>query len=116
MTRDEHLAWCKARALEYLDAGDLVNAVASMASDLTKHPETGRGHDTLMMLAMMYVTQPTRQGCGAGSRGSGEGGDHPTPSQLGMIPRCQHDMVRILLGEITTRSWPPLKWLRKAQA
>jgi hypothetical protein len=39
-TRDEHLSWCKERALEYLDAGDLENAVASMSSDLSKHPET----------------------------------------------------------------------------
>ena len=37
MTADEHLAWAKARALEYVDRGDLQNAVASMASDLTKH-------------------------------------------------------------------------------
>lgn len=62
MTRDEHLAWCKQRALEYLDEGDLGNAVASMASDLTKHPETGRGHDALMMLAMMYVAQHDAEG------------------------------------------------------
>lgn len=39
MTRDEHLAWCKKRALEYLDRGDLLNAVTSMGSDLQKHPE-----------------------------------------------------------------------------
>lgn len=39
MTRDEHLAWAKARALEYLDAGDLKNAVISMLSDLRKHHE-----------------------------------------------------------------------------
>jgi hypothetical protein len=42
MTRAEHLAWCKERALEYVDAGDLPNAVASMTSDLGKHPETQR--------------------------------------------------------------------------
>lgn len=41
MTRDEHLAWAKQRALEYVDAGELVNAVASMGSDLDKHPELG---------------------------------------------------------------------------
>lgn len=40
MTRGEHLAWCKERALEYLDAGDITNAVTSMLSDLDKHPET----------------------------------------------------------------------------
>lgn len=38
-TRDEHLAWAKQRALEYVDAGDTKNAVASMLSDLKKHPE-----------------------------------------------------------------------------
>ena len=31
--RDEHLEWCKERAREYLDAGELSNAVASMGSD-----------------------------------------------------------------------------------
>jgi hypothetical protein len=30
LTRDEHLAWCKRRALEYVGAGDLTHAVASM--------------------------------------------------------------------------------------
>jgi hypothetical protein len=39
-TRTEHLAWCKQRALEYLDKGDVSNAVASMMSDLQKHDET----------------------------------------------------------------------------
>lgn len=43
MTREEHVAWCKIRALEYVDAGELVNAFASMGSDLDKHPET-KGH------------------------------------------------------------------------
>lgn len=40
MTRAEHMAWCKQRALEYVDSGDLNEAFASMASDLGKHPET----------------------------------------------------------------------------
>lgn len=39
-TRDEHLAFCKKRALEYVDAGDLPGAAASMGSDLLNHPET----------------------------------------------------------------------------
>lgn len=38
-TRDEHLALCKQRALEYLD-NDPKGALASMLSDLRKHPET----------------------------------------------------------------------------
>jgi hypothetical protein len=41
MDRSEHLALCKKRALEYLDQGDLMNAVTSMGSDMSKHPETG---------------------------------------------------------------------------
>ncbi len=39
-TRAEHLAWCKARALEYVEAGDFNEAFASMGSDLNKHSET----------------------------------------------------------------------------
>jgi hypothetical protein len=43
MTREEHLAWCKKRAHEYLERGDTANAIASMMSDLNKHPETAIG-------------------------------------------------------------------------
>ena len=43
MSRAEHLDWCKRRALEYVEVGDLDQAFASMASDLGKHPETA-GH------------------------------------------------------------------------
>lgn len=42
-TRQEHLDWCKRRALEYVQSGDFSQAVASMLSDLRKHPET-EGH------------------------------------------------------------------------
>jgi hypothetical protein len=50
-TRAEHLAWCKLRALDYADVGDLAGAMASMGSDLNKHPDT-KGHlgIELMML------------------------------------------------------------------
>ena len=44
MTRQEHLAWCKERALGYLDANSkyfsVQDAYTSMVSDLRKHPET----------------------------------------------------------------------------
>ncbi|MBT1509467.1 hypothetical protein KIP88_03035 [Bradyrhizobium sp. SRL28] len=40
MTRAEHLAWCKRRALEYIDAGELQQGVTSMMCDLFKHDET----------------------------------------------------------------------------
>jgi uncharacterized membrane-anchored protein len=51
-TRDEHLAWAKERAREYLDAGDLLNAVTSMGSDLDKHPELGCNAYLLMAGAL----------------------------------------------------------------
>ena len=58
-TRDEHLEWCKQRAREYVDAGDLANAVASMSSDLNKHPETAfkAGNAVLLRLGMMYYAE-----------------------------------------------------------
>lgn len=40
MARSEHLQWCKDRALEYVEQDDLNQAFASMASDMSKHPET----------------------------------------------------------------------------
>lgn len=40
MTRAEHVAWAKQRALEELEASGVGNAVSSIASDLTKHEET----------------------------------------------------------------------------
>jgi len=40
MTRQEHLKWCKDRAMEYVKTGDLMQAVASMMSDLSKHEGT----------------------------------------------------------------------------
>ena len=56
MTRAEHIEWCKASALEYLDAGDVQNAIASMLSDLSKHDETrdvGKAMGPIGMLAVM---------------------------------------------------------------
>jgi hypothetical protein len=54
VTRAEHLAWCKARALAYVERGELQNAFASMASDLSKHPQTaGHGGLELGMLLLM---------------------------------------------------------------
>lgn len=53
-TRSEHLAWCKKRALEYCEAGDAAGALASMASDLSKHPETAN-HLGLELGTMMFI-------------------------------------------------------------
>jgi hypothetical protein len=53
-TRAGHVAWAKERALEYADAGDLPGAMASLTSDLSKHPETcGHAAIELMMLEAM---------------------------------------------------------------
>lgn len=54
MTRQEHLAWCKQRALEYVEAGDNAQAYASMASDLKKHPDT-TNHPAIELGMMMLV-------------------------------------------------------------
>ena len=47
-TREEHVDWCKKRALEYVDRGDLANALSSMISDLSKHKETA-DHPAIMV-------------------------------------------------------------------
>lgn len=56
-TEAEHMQWCKDRALEYADQGDVANAMASLGSDLAKHTETaGSAHivaELMMPLAMM---------------------------------------------------------------
>ena len=56
MTRAEHLQWAKDRALEYADQGAMANAIASLRSDLGKHPDTAasaRIVDELMMPLML---------------------------------------------------------------
>lgn len=54
MTREEHLEWCKQRALEYVEAGDATGALASMISDLSKHPET-EDHAGIQLGAMLML-------------------------------------------------------------
>lgn len=54
--RATHLAWGKERALEYLDDGDIQNAVTSMLSDLNKHPGTAlTPGSVLTTLGMMAI-------------------------------------------------------------
>lgn len=55
LTREEHLSWCKERAREYLDRGDPVNAVASMARDVTKHPETRDLQACIVAVSMFSI-------------------------------------------------------------
>lgn len=54
-TRADHLAWCKTRALEYVEAGDTPNAYASLASDLNKHPDT-EGHAGIELGMMLLLS------------------------------------------------------------
>jgi len=54
-TREQHLEWCKRRALEYVDSGDLNQALASMGSDLGKHEET-RNHAGIKLGMMMLMS------------------------------------------------------------
>jgi len=54
ISRAEHLAWCKQRALEYVDAGQLTLAYTSMASDLGKHPQTA-GHSAIQLGMMLLM-------------------------------------------------------------
>ena len=61
MTWDEHLAWCKRRAIEYVDAGNLSHAVANRGSDLKTYPDTDNpALNGLVMIGMMYVTNGDR--------------------------------------------------------
>lgn len=55
MTRQEHMEWCKKRALEYVDAGDCQQAFASMASDLGKHQDT-EGHIGIQLGMMQMMS------------------------------------------------------------
>jgi len=53
--RAEHLAWCKKRALEYADRGDMVSTVASMGSDMSKHAGT-KNHSGLQLMSMLAAS------------------------------------------------------------
>ena len=57
ITRQQHLQWCKDRAMQYVARGHLVDAVTSMMSDLDKHPETTSTGKALAMLGMMAAQQ-----------------------------------------------------------
>ncbi|MFA5151272.1 MAG: hypothetical protein WC554_01805 [Clostridia bacterium] len=55
MERNEHLQWCKDRANEYVDRGDMQQAFASFQSDMRKHPDTAN-HMALEMGTMLLVS------------------------------------------------------------
>jgi hypothetical protein len=53
-TREEHLAWSKQRALEYVDAGKPIDGIGSMMCYLKKHPEL-ENHPAIQLGAMLML-------------------------------------------------------------
>ena len=61
--REAHLAMCKRNALEYLADGDIQNAIASMLSDLNKHPKTAMNPGSVLSkLGMLAVINHDEEG------------------------------------------------------
>jgi len=56
MNRQEHLDWCKQRANEYIELGDLQQAFASFVSDMNKHSET-QDHIALELGSMLLISE-----------------------------------------------------------
>lgn len=54
MTRQEHLAWCKTRAIELINSGDISQGLISMMSDLGKHDET-KNHSGIMLTVILMA-------------------------------------------------------------
>lgn len=55
MDRSEHLQWCKDRAMEYINTGDVTNGIASFTSDMSKHEDTA-SHSALDLMATMMFS------------------------------------------------------------
>lgn len=55
MQRSDYLKWCKERALEYVEKGELDLAWASMVSDLNKNDET-RNHLAINLGTMLMLS------------------------------------------------------------
>ena len=62
MNRQEHLDFCKKRALEYVDRGEFAEGITSMLSDLKSHPETEGVATTMAPLAMFELMNPSQAG------------------------------------------------------
>jgi hypothetical protein len=54
LTREKHLAWCKTRALEYVDRGEPIDGLTSMMSDLRKHPDLEK-HPGIQLGTMLLL-------------------------------------------------------------
>lgn len=64
MTKNEHVEWCKKRAIQeydfYSGTDKQRSGLISMMSDMSKHPETNS--PAIRALIMAYMTRPmTRQ-------------------------------------------------------
>lgn len=55
MERSEHLQWCKDRANEYVQNGDVKEAFASFQSDMSKHEGTAN-HKALDLGLMLLLS------------------------------------------------------------
>lgn len=62
LNREEHLKWCKGRALAYLDQYRLQDACASMVGDLAEHPETKNANPYLLSLGILLATNGDYEG------------------------------------------------------
>lgn len=60
MTRAEHLAWAKERALDELERGSVTNAIASMISDCRKHPELENHMGLMLFITVRRPDQAKR--------------------------------------------------------
>ena len=54
-TPREHLSWCKGRAMDYVDRGQLDQAWASFVSDMRKHEGT-RDHAAISLGSTMFMS------------------------------------------------------------
>ena len=54
MNREEHLQWCKNRALQYVDQNDTTNAFSSFQSDIGNHEGTAN-HMALELGTMLLL-------------------------------------------------------------
>lgn len=62
MTRAEHIAWCKRRAIEEMEfSHDPKQGVISMMSDIRKHPETNSETLKALCLATLLSRPCTEQ-------------------------------------------------------
>lgn len=62
MTREEHMQWCKDRAMEYVRRGDLLEGVTSMMSDMEKHPETKLAPGSILQQLGMMTAMDAQRG------------------------------------------------------